>query len=289
MTAAVAGPVDVRTAADSATVTDVTKLLSACEPDGTLRWYRGTIRALNDSAGNNRTVSVLPMEQYLRTVIAMEMSPGWADDGGGRGGSLQAQAVAARRLRVGVPVVRVRRGVRHVVPVVLRRRVQVARRRRAPGGVPRHRRHGGGHHGSHRRRRHQYRRRGHLLRVERRLFHARLGPLQPFTALPDAGDATPLNPNHSWSVSLAPSAIAAHYPAIGTFIGITVLTRNGFGEWGGHVLSLRLTGSAGTVTVTGAAFRSAIGLEGHVVQRPRCQLTTGASTRRLWRTGHAKR
>jgi SpoIID/LytB domain protein len=262
--AAVAGPVDIHTLADSASVTDVTKLLATCEPNGTLRWYRGTIRALNDSAGNNRTLSLVPMEQYLRTVIAMEMSPGWADDGGGRGAqALQAQAVAARSYALAYqwyPYAEMCDmscqsyfGVAYRLPGAALRQVEYPATDaavKATAGV--------------------VRRVGTTAgAIALTMFSASnggysapgSGPLQPFTALPDAGDATALNPNHTWSVSLTPATIAAKYPAIGTFTGITVLTRNGFGEWGGRVLSLRLTGTAGSATVTGAAFRSAMGLK----------------------------
>ena len=97
VTDAAATKVEVHTLADSSTVPDYHQMLATCEPSGTVRWYRGTIRALNDQTGANRTVNELPLEQYLRTVIAMEMSPGWASAGGGKGAqALQAQAVAAR-------------------------------------------------------------------------------------------------------------------------------------------------------------------------------------------------
>ena len=78
VTDAAATKVEVHTLADSSTVPDYHQMLATCEPSGTVRWYRGTIRALNDQTGANRTVNELPLEQYLRTVIAMEMSPGWA-------------------------------------------------------------------------------------------------------------------------------------------------------------------------------------------------------------------
>jgi hypothetical protein len=45
------------------------------------------------------------------------------------------------------------------------------------------------------------------------------------------------------------------------FTGLTVTSRNGFGEWGGRVLRLTLSGSLGSVAVSGADFRSKMGLK----------------------------
>jgi stage II sporulation protein D len=81
-----------------------------------------------------------------------------------------------------------------------------------------------------------------------------------FPAVPDDGDATPLNPDHIWTVTLSAAQIQAAYPSIGAFAGLTVLARNGLGDFGGRVTSLRVEGTAGTTNVTGGAFRSALGL-----------------------------
>ena len=82
---------------DTSATVNYGDLPAVCEPSGTVRSYRGSIRALNGTAGENRTVNVVPVEQYLRAVIAKEMSPSWASAGGGAGAqALQAQAVAAR-------------------------------------------------------------------------------------------------------------------------------------------------------------------------------------------------
>ncbi len=267
--AAVASKVEIRTSVDSMTVTNTAQLLSTCEPSGTVRWYRGTIRAIVDGGGVPRTVNELPLEQYLRTVIAMEMSPGWADDGGGRGAqALQAQAVAARSYAVAYPAASTPSTYADVCDMVCQSYFGVAYR--LPGsntvrqvesaatdaavlataGVVRRVGTSSG-------------------AVALTMFSASNGgytatnnhPLTPFPAVADAGDATASNPNHSWSVSLAGSAIAAQYPAIGTFTGLTVTSRNGFGEWGGRVLKLTLSGSSGTVSVSGADFRSRMRLK----------------------------
>ncbi|HRE01456.1 MAG TPA: SpoIID/LytB domain-containing protein, partial [Ilumatobacteraceae bacterium] len=73
-------------------------LIGACEPStGRVRYYRGAIRTVNDAAGANRTVSELPVEQYVRSVVANELHGSVGALGGGRGAqALQAQAVAGR-------------------------------------------------------------------------------------------------------------------------------------------------------------------------------------------------
>ncbi len=263
ISASVPTRVRIATVADSSAISDPAQLAAVCEPSGTLRWYRGVVEALNDANGANRTVSELPLEQYLRTVIAMEMSPGWASAGGGRGAqALQAQAVAARSYALSYTwysyadicdmTCQSYFGVAYQVSGSSLRQVDdlatdaavvatagVVRRVGSAAGA-----------------------------IALTMFSASNGGwsapgsglLQPFPAVIDEGDDTALNPNHNWTVTLQGTAISAKY-AIGTFTGLTVLTRNGYGEWGGRVLTLRLTGTSGSVDVSGAAFRSAMGLK----------------------------
>ena len=76
--ASVATQVNIRTQVDSAMTTNYADLAAVCEPGGNVRSYRGVVRAVNGTAGENRTVNEVPVEQYLRSVIAKEMSPSWA-------------------------------------------------------------------------------------------------------------------------------------------------------------------------------------------------------------------
>ena len=80
-----------------------------------------------------------------------------------------------------------------------------------------------------------------------------------FPAVPDEGDATAGNTNHSWTANLTGSAIGARY-GIGTFQGFVFSSRNGLGDMGGRVLSMQVVGSSGSVTRTGAAFAAEWGL-----------------------------
>lgn len=64
----------------------------------------------------------------------------------------------------------------------------------------------------------------------------------------------------SWSTPLNSAALERARPGIGTLQSITILRRDGNGEWGGRVLTLRLNGSKGTATLAGTDFRTILGL-----------------------------
>jgi peptidoglycan hydrolase-like amidase len=68
------------------------------------------------------------------------------------------------------------------------------------------------------------------------------------------------NPVHSWSLRLTDDTLERAFPAIGDLRRIVVSRRDGNGDWGGRLVTLRLSGSKGAATVSGDAFRSALGL-----------------------------
>ena len=257
--------VEVRSVVDTSATADYGDLPAVCEPSGTVRSYRGSIRAVNGTAGENRTVNVVPVEQYLRAVIAKEMSPSWASAGGGAGAqALQAQAVAARsyalayrwysyadvcdstcqaymgaatRSSVAAGFVQVEYPSTDAAVIATAGVVRRVGDASGPIAITMFSASNGGHSapGS--------------------------GGLTPFPAVADEGDDTAANPNHSWTVTLTGTAISTAYPAIGTFTGLTVLSRNGFGEWGGRVTSMTVSGTTTSITVTGADFRTKLGLK----------------------------
>ena len=62
---------------------------------------------------------------------------------------------------------------------------------------------------------------------------------------------------------LLPAGVAAierAYPKVGDLRTVRVTSRDGNGQWGGRVTGITLTGSAGSVRVSGDAFRAAFGL-----------------------------
>jgi len=283
VSASVATKVDIRTKVDSTTTTNFADLASVCEPSGTLRTYRGIIRAVNGSAGENRTVNVVPIEQYLRSVIAKEMSPSWATAGGGRGAqALQAQAIAARSF----PLSSRWYTYADVCDLVCQTYMGAATRTSLSAGFTRV----------------EYpatdaavKATAGLVRrvkdssgpIALTMFAASTGgwtragsvPTMPFPAVADAGDSTSLNPYYRWTVTLSAATISARYPSIGTYTGITVLARNGLGDWGGRVLTMRVNGTAGAVTITGDQFRSAMGLRSNWFTEHGAVVTSSCSGR----------
>ncbi len=69
------------------------------------------------------------------------------------------------------------------------------------------------------------------------------------------------NWGHAWTRDVSAAAVQAAYPSLGSVQRIVVTDRVGLGAWGGRVLKARLEGSKGTVSVTGTALRSALGLK----------------------------
>ena len=264
----VATQVNIRTQADSTTTANFGDMPAACEPGGTIRSYRGFLRAVNDATGANRTVNEVPLEQYLRAVIAKEMSPSWATAGGGKGASaLQAQAVAARSYALAENRYSYARtcdmicqfyggaATRASASATTFTRIEYPATDAAVlanAGVVRRVASGPA-----------------ASQIAYTMFAAStggwtaagVGALLPFPAVIDEGDDTPGNPNYRWSTTLTGSAITAKYPEIGVFDSITVLTRNGYGEWGGRVLTVRISGATKSVTVSGDAFKSKFGLK----------------------------
>jgi SpoIID/LytB domain protein len=96
--------------------------------------------------------------------------------------------------------------------------------------------------------------------VARTEFHSSSGGWTAggtFPAVQDDGDVA--SPYHDWSVAVPRATISTAF-GVGTVQAVTVLTRNGLGADGGRVLTVRVTGSGGSVTVSGMDFRTALGL-----------------------------
>ena len=248
---------------DTSASADLSDLVGLCEPaTGRVRYYRGALRAINNSAGANRTVSQVPLEQYLRSVVGGEVSTGWASLGNGNGAqALQAQAVAARSFGLAENKESIAktcdnncqtyRGAAYRAGVtgafVAQEFAQTDAAVAATAGVVRR-------YGS------------DAGAVAYTMFSSSSGGFTAqnpfgFTPVVDDGDAVAGNAGHTWTATLDSAAIERAYPTIGTYVGIAVTSREGNGEWGGRVLSMNVTGTNGTMTVTGAAFRSTFALK----------------------------
>jgi len=241
------------------------RMASVCEPGGNVRTYRGSVIATHFGGGEVRTVNKVRVEHYLRAVVAKEMSPGWAVAGGGKGAqALQAQAVAARSFAMAetryLPYAQtcdrscqayygaaMRSSLAGTFTAIEHPSTDAAVV--ATAGM--------------------VRRVGSATGpVAFTMFAAStggqtvdgVGSLMPYRGVVDEGDSVSLNPYHRWSVDVAVSRIETAFPAIGNYQRVEVLERNGVGEWGGRVLSLRLTGSSSSLTMTGDQFRAKIGV-----------------------------
>jgi stage II sporulation protein D len=69
------------------------------------------------------------------------------------------------------------------------------------------------------------------------------------------------DPNLGWTATISAAALQRAYPAIGTFRRVQVTKRDGNGQWGGRVVSIRIVGSRTSTTVSGDTFRSVFGLK----------------------------
>ena len=249
---------------DTSASADPSDLVGVCEP-GTyrIRHYRGSIGAVNSSGGSARTVNQVPVEQYLRSVVGGEVSPGWASVGQGKGAqALQAQAVAARSYGLAenketyaktcdTTNCQVYRGAAYrfgyAGAFVAQEFAETDAAVSATAGVVRRY---GSQSGA----------------IAYTMFSSSSGGFTAknslgFTPVADEGDAYAGNGAHSWSVAIDSSVIQSAWPAIGTYSSIVVDTRDGNGEWGGRVLTMTLKGSAGSVSISGDTFRSRLGLK----------------------------
>ena len=66
---------------------------SFCRPDGSVRSYRGTIQVVNGTAGENRTVNLVALDDYVRGVVTSESPAYW---GGPTGTGPGMNALAAQ-------------------------------------------------------------------------------------------------------------------------------------------------------------------------------------------------
>jgi len=221
-------------------------LVSVRLASGSRRTYRGSIVANSTSSTSVQTVSVLPMESYLRAVVPAEMPASW------HANALRSQAVAARSYaafdRARAPSGRtwdtcdttscqMYSGVPAEYAASDSAVAATSGQMLTSGGVPAFTQFGSANGG-----------------------WTAAGSQSYLVARADPYDGAIANGANTWSTSISVSAIQARWPSIGTYRQLRILRRDGHGQWGGRVLSAAVDGSAGSVTVTGETFRSAFGL-----------------------------
>lgn len=223
---------------------DQSAFLAICSGGDTIQ-YRGTL-SMAQFEGSPRTVNSVLMEDYLRSVVPKESPASWADSGGAA--ALRAQAVAARSYAYSEN----RYGYAKTCDTTSCQVYSGAGRNRvsqedsrtdaatsATAGVVI--RFGNG-------------------AIARAEFSSSTGGYTAggdFPAVPDAGDQA--SPYHDWTDSIPVSSVESAY-GVGTLNSVQVIARNGLGEDGGRARTVRVSGSARTVDLTGDEFRLDWGL-----------------------------
>jgi SpoIID/LytB domain protein len=238
-----------------------TAVIGLCEPrtatKNRIRYYRGEIRAVNNTSGANRTINATSIESYLRGVVPRESPADWGNAAGGLGmHALRAQAVAARSYSatenryVGLARTCDSQDCQVYGGSALRESVN-----------------------------------GEIVALENALTDqaiaetAGVAILQPngkparteftssnggrtaggtFPAQVDLGDLASDSVNNLlvWTRIISAAQLMARYPQIGTLTSV-VTTHDGLGgDWNGYATLVAINGTASTVTVKGYDFKS---------------------------------
>ncbi len=221
----------------------------------------GSLTALATSTEQARTVNTLPLEQYVADVAPSESPSTWAALGGAGPQSepwgfqqSEAQTVAARSYAEASPfgfggyadtcdqTCQTYPGMKHETATSLSAAQDTAGEVMVTTST------------------------GKVATTEYSASSGGYSAGAQFPAVVDAGDAVCIsasvcNPNHNWTVTLTAASIDAAYPSIGAFTSLVVTSRNGLGDFGGRVNQLTVSGTSGSVSVTGAAFAAAFNLK----------------------------
>ena len=240
----------VRTVRGDAEVSAGGKPVRLYLPGGSRR-YRGTLRSVTPDAGASNgprdrdTVNVLPMEDYLRGVVPLEMPALWDAD------AVRAQAVAARSYaayeRAHPPrshyqlcdttSCQVYGGYDAEQPASNKAVNATKRQARYAGGEPAFTQFSASNGG----------------------WTAK-GSFRYLPAKRDRNERGSGNPYATWTRTVSKASIESWRPAIGTLRRVRLGNRDGHGQWNGRVGTVQLRGTAGRTRVSGDEFRSQFGL-----------------------------
>jgi len=240
-----------------------TLALQLCQGSGNLS-VRGAIRATTTtgSGPQARTVNVLPLESYIAGVVPNESPAYWGQLGGpGPQGQawgfqeLEAQAVAARSYVMAALgsyggyadtcdlACQTYRGLQNESPLTNAATAATSGFVMESGGN------------------------GIPLATEYSSSTGGYTAPGNFPAVLDAGDQVcppgvngACNANHAWKVTIPVASIEATWPQIGRLQSVAITARNGYGDWGGRVLSMTLIGSSQSISLTGDRFAAAFNL-----------------------------
>ncbi|NNC79143.1 MAG: SpoIID/LytB domain-containing protein [Acidimicrobiales bacterium] len=221
--------------------------IQRCVSSSEQRYYRGELRAIHNG-GNQRTVTAVPVESYLRAVVPLEMPASWSP------AAVQSQAVSARSYSLAENRTSYARTCDTISCQVyggrsVRRNGTLSSNEHplsdaaiaATAGIVRMRD-------------------GEVARTE---FSSSTGGWTAggvFPAVEDLGDAVSINPNHDWDIALSTSTVEARFSGR-SLTRLEVTARNGLGQDGGRVEEVTLTFGPEVFTMTGNEFRRAFGLK----------------------------
>jgi SpoIID/LytB domain protein len=234
-------------------------LIGLCEPPtraitrGRVRYYRGSIQAVNDANGANRVVNQVNIEEYLRGVVPRESPATWGSAAGGAGmNALRAQSVAARTYALSQNRYSYARtcdtsscqvyggAALHTIgdgPQVIEHPLTDAAIADTRGTVIRS--------GA-----------GTLVSTEYTSSNGGRTASGNFKAQQDDGDIAADALLQSWSRIFTAEQMEKKYPSIGIFTGISTQHDGLGGDWNGYALSVTITGTAGAVTRSAWNFRN---------------------------------
>jgi SpoIID/LytB domain protein len=224
-------------------------------PDGTQRDYRRIVRSVR-SGSSLMSLSVVPMDYYLQSVVPSEMPPSWSP------AALQVQAVAARTYAAyeiahqaagsaydlcdstACQVYKGLAGYTSSGTLVPHENSASTTAVTATtglgvfyGGAPAFTQFGSSNGGQ---------------TVASSLAY-QVSKADPY-------DNVPSGSSSRWTTSLSISKLESTYSTIGTLKALRIDKRDGINVWGGRISSVTIIGSAGSKTVTGDSFRSSMGL-----------------------------
>ena len=212
------------------------------------RTFRGKLRAAAPSPGSTKrdTLNVLPLDDYVKGVIAYEMPASWHPE------AVKAQAVAARTYAVfnraqyrkryyqicDTTSCQVYGGMGGEHPLASAAVDATAGQVLLHDGAPAFTQFSSSSGG-----------------------WTAAGSMPYLPAQEDPYDGHDANPNHDWVVTVDAGRLQRAYPAIGTLRRIKVTSRDGHGEWFGRVGAVLLDGTRADRTISGDSFRWTAGLK----------------------------
>jgi SpoIID/LytB domain protein len=242
-------------------------LVTLCADDQTQLQVQGELEGVYNSAGEARTVSIVPLEDYVADVVPGESISDWGYVGapGPQGRpwgfqALEAQAVAVRSYVLASPggyggyattcdlTCQTYRGTKYLTAnSVAAAQGTAGEVMEMPGGAIAPTEYSASTGG----------------------YSASSAEGSPFTPTSDTGDAVCLtaanpglcNTSHDWTATIALSTIHAHWPKEGTAPVVSVTSRNGYGTWGGRATELTISGNGTSQVVPASTFVATFGLK----------------------------